>query len=286
MTNAEVRVRLDTARREAGFTLVEALLGLVISGLLASAMLALVIGQTQYYERMDDQIWAEQTNRATIDLMLSELRMAVPSDLVAAEDDSVSFRFDVLRAIVCDSTAADEATVMAYDSIAGWGLAGGFIGTAYSDPFVASFDYRDGFVPTVGTSGATPKATCTASGGPTTYPDANYATMTGWTGKYPGGVPDRGALVRFYGRLTYRFGPSTFFTTRTALWRGVQELTGPFDNGAEFDYVMEDGSVANKVPASKFDEVRAVRVIATSVGDGTNRFGVQRNLQFDIYFRN
>ncbi len=281
-----MHVNSNTVRTQSGFTLIEALLGMVISALLASAMLALIISQSRYYEQMDDQIWAEQTNRATMDLMLSEFRMASDGDLLAAENDSVSFRFDVLRALVCDTTGLDEATVMAYDSIAGWGLAGGFIGTAYSDPFVVDYEYEDNFVPAVASSGAGPKAVCTATGAPGTYPNASYAALTGWTAKFLGGVPEPGAVVRFYGKLTYRFDPSTIFATRTALWRGVQELTGPFENGAEFDYVMDDGSVADKVPASKFDEVVAVRVVAVSVGDGANRYAVQRNLQFDIPFRN
>ena len=49
---------------------------------------------------------------------------------------------------------------------------------------------------------------------------------------------------------------------------------------------MVDGSVQSSVSAADFDDVRAVRVTATSVGDGANRFAVQRDLQFDIPFRN
>jgi prepilin-type N-terminal cleavage/methylation domain-containing protein len=271
---------------DSGFTLVEALIAMVVSGFLASAMLALVLGQSRFYERMDDQIWAEQTNRATIDLMLSELRQASTGDLIAAESDSVSIRFDIIRAVVCDSTAADEATLMAYDSIAAWGLAGGFIGTAYSDPYVEDFEYVDGWLPTTGSTGSTPKATCVANGAPGTGTDNTFATMTGWGAQFTNGVPDRGAFVRFYGRLTYRFAASTFFESRAALWRGAQELTGPFVNGAAFSYVMANGSVQNSVASGSFDQVRAIRVTATAVGDGANRYNVQRDLEFEIPFRN
>ena len=93
-------------------------------------------------------------------------------------------------------------------------------------------------------------------------------------------------MVRFYSRLAYHFSPSTFFETRTALWRGAQELVGPFENGAAFSYVMDDGSVENSVSSSDFDEVVAIRVTATAVGDGANRYDVERDLQFDIPFRN
>lgn len=269
-----------------GFTLVEALVSMVISGVVASALLSLMLGQSRFYEQTDDQLWAEQTNRATFDLVSSELRMASAEDLLAAESDSVAVRFDIMRAIVCDSTAADAAVLMVYDTVAAWGLDGGFVGTAYTDPYVEAFEYADGFLPTTVSTGSGPKATCVANGAPGTNPDNTYAELSGWSGDFASGVPDLGSMVRFYSRLSYHFAPSTFFTSRTALWRGAQELVGPFENDAMFRYVMDDGSVKNSVAASKFDEVEAIRLIVTAVGDGANRYSVERDLQFDIPFRN
>jgi prepilin-type N-terminal cleavage/methylation domain-containing protein len=277
---------MNRIRSEAGFTLVEALITLVISGLLASAMLSLMLGQSRFYERTDDQIWAEQSNRATFDIVSSELRMASAEDLLAAESDSVAVRFDIMRAIVCDSTAADAATLMVYDTVAAWGLDGGFTGTAYSDPYDEDFEYVDSWLPSTVATGSGPKATCVANGSPSTPPDNSFAELSGWSSNFTNGVPDRGGMVRFYSRLAYHFAPSSFFQSRTALWRGAQELVGPFESGAAFSYVMNDGSVENSVSSGDFDRVVAIRVTATAVGDGANRYDVERDLQFDIPFRN
>lgn len=277
---------MNRIQSQDGFTLVEALVALAISGILASAMLSLLLGQTRFYEHTDDQIWAEQSNRATIDLVSSELRMGSALDLLAARPDSVALRFDIMRAIVCDSVATDQATVLVYDTVAAWGLDGGFAGTAYSGPYEEDFEFADSFLPSTVSTGSGPKATCVANGAPSTSPSNTYATLSGWGGNFTGGVPDRGSIVRFYSRLSYRFAPSTFFASRTALWRGTQELVGPFENDAAFSYVMDDGTLKNNVPPSQLDEVVAVRLTATAVGDGANRFGVQRELQFDIPFRN
>ena len=277
---------MNRIKSQDGFTLVEALIGLVISGLLASALLSMMLGQSRFYERTDDQIWAEQSNRATFDLVSSELRMASAEDLLAAESDSVAIRFDIMRAIVCDSTAADAATLMVYDTVAAWGLDGGFIGTAYSDPYDEDFEYADAFLPSTVATGSGPKADCVANGSPTSPPDNSFAELSGWSSNFTNGVPDRGGMVRFYSRLAYHFSPSTFFESRTALWRGAQELVGPFENGAAFSYVMDDGSVESSVSSSDFDEVVAIRVTATAIGDGANRYQVERDLQFDIPFRN
>jgi len=271
---------------EAGFTLVEAMISLVISGLIASALLSLMLGQSRFYERTDDQIWAEQSNRATFDIVSSELRMASTADLLAAESDSIAVRFDIMRAIVCDSVNTDEATLMVYDTVAAWGLDGGFTGTSYSDPYVEDFEFADSWLPTTVSTGSGPKATCVASGAPTSVADNNFASFSGWAGNFTDGVPDPGAMVRFYSRLSYHFAPSTFFQSRTALWRGAQELVGPFENTAAFSYVMADGSVQNSVASGNFGQVRAIRVTATAVGDGANRYGVERDIQFDVAFRN
>ena len=102
---------------ESGFTLIEALIALVISGILASALVSLLIGQSRFYERTDDQMYAEQSLRASMDLVATELRMGSPSDLVSAEADSVTIRFDVIRGIVCDTTGADAVTAFSFERI-------------------------------------------------------------------------------------------------------------------------------------------------------------------------
>ncbi len=271
--------------REAGFTLVEALIALVISGVLATALISLLLGQSRFYERTDAQIYAEQSLRGAMDLVASELRMGSGADLLAAEPDSVSLRFDLVRAVVCDTTGADAVAAFALDRITDANLAGGFSGTAVSGPYEETFDYADGWMPTESSTGTGPETTCVAVGAPSGLDVDDYAVLTGWTSQF-GARPDPGSVVRVYGRLTYRFAPSTFFATRTALWRGSQELIGPLENEASFSYVMDDGSVESSVSGSDLRDVIAVRVTATALGDGPNRYDVARPIEFDIPFRN
>jgi hypothetical protein len=94
-----------------------------------------------------------------------------------------------------------------------------------------------------------------------------------------------GAVVRVYGTLTYSFASSSF-SSGTALWRNDQELVAPFDAGAQFEYVEQDGSVHGTVTGSSLKDVRSIRVSASAVGSGSNRFDVSRDLSFDIPLRN
>ena len=204
---------------ESGFTLIEALIALVISGILASALVSLLIGQSRFYERTDDQMYAEQSLRASMDLVATELRMGAPDDLVAAQEDSVTIRFDVIRGIVCDTTGADAVTAFAFERITDANIGGGAVGTAMSGPYDEPFTYADAWLPTESATGSGPKTSCLATGAPAGLSDDSYAVLTGWTSGM-GVRPDPGSVLRFYGSLTYRFAPSTFFATRTALWRG------------------------------------------------------------------
>lgn len=281
--------RANNARlvhNEGGFTLVEALVALTISGILASGLISLLVGQSRFYDRTDDQLNAEQVAQATFDLVSAELRMASAQDLLAAASDSVTIRFDVVRGVVCDSTGSDEASIYVYNRTTNAGLTGSFFGIAVSGPYEETFEYEDNWNPTPTATGSGPKSDCTASGTPGTAPDSDYLRVTGWGARFTDGVPERGALMRGYGSLTYRFAASSFFATRTALWRGTQELVGPFDNTAAFSYVMANGSVQSFVSGSALDSVIAVRMTATATGEGSNPHNISRPLAFDVPFRN
>jgi len=271
---------------ERGFTLVEALIALTISGIVATALVSLLLAQSRFYQRTDDQMSAEQAAQATFDLVSSEIRMAGADDLMEAEADSVTFRFDLLQGIVCEPTGSDEVAMHVFERTANAGLTSSFVGVAVSDPYETTFEYEDSWNPTPSASGSGPRADCVAAGGDGSGPDGDYLRISGWTSRFSAGVPQRGALVRVYGQVTYKLASSSFFDGQWALWRGTQELVGPFEAGATFSYVMSDASVQSSVASSDLEEVVAVRLTATAVGAGTNRYDVERPVVFDVPFRN
>lgn len=274
--------RLDAARGAGGFTLVEMLIALVVAGVLAGSVVSLLMRQNSFYGKNDDAIYAQQTVRGTAELMASELRMAAPEDIELATSDSVQIRFDVLRGVVCGSSGS-TVYYYVYDEPTGVNLPSGR-GTAVSDPDSASFSYKDGWDGS-GSSSATALTVCTAAnGGVAQSADATLFRAVDWSGSGLA-TPDVGAVVRVYGNLTYGFGSSSF-TSGTALWRNDQELVAPFDAGAAFQYVEQDGTVHGSVTGSSLLDIRMIRVSATAIGSGSNRFDVSRDLSFDIPLRN
>ncbi|MEN8143861.1 MAG: prepilin-type N-terminal cleavage/methylation domain-containing protein [Gemmatimonadota bacterium] len=271
-------------RSQAGFTMIELLISVVIMSIVTASVMSLLVGQGTLYRNTNDALYTQQTVRAVSDLMTAELRMATATDILAAEADSVSIRFDINRGVVCDATGADEVAIFWYDSVTNVSLTGGTSGLAYSHPYDDDYQYKEGFPGTVTATGAGPKAVCTGVGVSGGAPNDNYLTMIGWTANFADGVPDRGSLIRSYGRLTYRLDPSVF-TSGTALWRGTQELVAPLRT-TSFSYLMNDASVLTSVPAASLADIDAIRITGVAEGDDAAQTGASRSFNLEIPLRN
>lgn len=293
-------MRYEQRRRvgRAGFTLVEMMMAVVITGIVGTAIVTLLLRQNKFYGQNDDLVYARQSIRAAVDLISSEIRMASPSDIVAATSDSLTIRFDLQRGVVCGSDpSSGDATVYVFDVVSNANISA-VSGIAWSGPYDSAFVYDDGWNPTPSQTGSTPRATCGAAGAPTTGPDNVYQVVDNWSGQtfkkltsptatYSGSdaVPPRGALVRQYGTLTYRFGASSY-TSGIAVWRNQQELVSPFKSGANFHYVLSDGTVTSAPSASQLSEIVKVRMSAVATGDGKNPYDVDQSIAYEIPLRN
>ncbi len=268
---------------QAGVTLVEALIVIVMVGLLGSAAVSLLRSQDRFYTRLDHGVTAEQAVRIAADLVSSELRMGAPEDVLAAEADSVSLRFDVFRGVVCETNGANAVYLFVFDSVPNPSLPTSFEGTAYSLPYVVDYEYADGWVGTTSASSAAQTA-CTNNGAPSGSPASMYRDMSGWVGNFPSGLPARGSIVRRYRQLTYRLGASGF-GAGWGLYRGTQELVSPLDPSSTFEYVLANGTVLTSVPAGNLQDIRLIRLRTVAV-DQDPRFDLTRQLDADIPLRN
>lgn len=273
------------ADRVPGFTLVEILVALVVTGILAGGVISLLLRQNEFYGQTDDVVFAEQSLRATADVVASELRMASPADIVEADPDRLTFEYDLVRAVVC-KVDGDAVYYYVVDEAENANV-GDQVGVAFRNPYsAAGYLYDRDYVRerTVAMDPTDAIATvCETDGGPTATA-ANFSRfrrIPSWDASV--GPPADGAYLRFFGRLTYRFGPSGI-SDGTALFRGTQELASPFRPDASFRYVMDDGSVVDGT--TDFGEIRSVRISATAVGDGTNRYDVARSMDYDVALRN
>lgn len=280
-------------RSPAGFTLVEMLVALVITGIMAGAVISLLMGQNRFYGSTDDVVFAEQNLRATSDLLSSELRSIYPaegpdSDVVTAGSGELTFRVDRKRGVVCGISSGDVYVFLFSEASApnikssgrGHATREAFSSSTWSydswDPMSTTMDRATG-------TGSTIVGTCESNGGPTAT-SQNYDQFVAFR-DWGTTLPENGSILRIYGEVTYSFG-SSGFGSGTAIFRNGQELAAPFASDAGFSYVMTGGGVQSSVSSSAFDDIERIRMSATAVGESPNRYDVTRDLQFDIPLKN
>lgn len=86
-----------------GFTLVELIIGIVLGTLLIAAALQVLITNQRTYTAQNAQIQGEQTTRAALDALSSDLREISPrgGDLISMSDSSVTIRAARKLGLVC-----------------------------------------------------------------------------------------------------------------------------------------------------------------------------------------
>ncbi|MFW6193738.1 MAG: PilW family protein [Gemmatimonadota bacterium] len=290
-TAAGAQARRGVCRGVSGFTLVEMLIALVITGIMAAGVISLLMGQNRFYGSTDDAVNAEQNLRATSDLLASELRgihagSGSASDLVTAQSDELTFRLDTHRGVVCETTA-DDVYVYLFSEPSAPNVKSSGRGHAVREAFAGSAWTYDGWDPTSGTmSRATGPShgiaeTCEDGSGPeaTSSNYSRFVVFEDWSAA----EPEVGSILRIYGEVTYEFGDSGF-GSGTAILRNDQELAAPFEDDAGFRYVMDGGDVESST--TNFESVERIRIGATAVGEGANRYDVTRDMEFDIPLKN
>ncbi len=91
----------DTRRARGGFTLVEVLVALVISTLLAAVVFQMMSGQSRIVATQSAKEEAQQNVRGALEVISSELRGAVPAGILSADAQALTFMQPRMWGLVC-----------------------------------------------------------------------------------------------------------------------------------------------------------------------------------------
>lgn len=92
----------DRPRGRAGFTLIELMMALVLSGLLGTLVFQFIQGESRTVELQNARGAVLQNARGTIELLTGELRTVSALGIVAGDESSVTFRLPVAWGVYCE----------------------------------------------------------------------------------------------------------------------------------------------------------------------------------------
>lgn len=266
--------RAPSVRGTAGFSLVEMLIGIVVTGVVGAAVVGVVLEQSAFYQENSRLVTANSSLRSAADRMSSELRMVRRGDVLEAESDRLTVRFGTASGVVCEAGAT--AAYIYLHRVPG------------EDPETVRYleprfdgDWRTGLG--WGDLQEDSSQECAGHGAPSGQPASHYRRVSSW----PTGSPEVGSLIYGTERLVYEF---ELRGDRLVLARDGRQLAAPFrrGEGPYFRYFRSDGTeLSSPVTGSSREEIAVVRVEATARGhDPNQRFEGDRTIDLRIPFRN
>jgi prepilin-type N-terminal cleavage/methylation domain-containing protein len=275
------RANMTAARR--GMTIIELLFALVILGLFASAAVRLLLLQSSFYDRQLKQREARTVSRASVNVMVSELRMAESSGAVeSVSADAITLRVPFAMGMFCgNSSGASVIALLPTDSTVLANAAPS--GHAWRD-VRGTYTYTNAAM----TVAAANAAVCTA---------ANITALSG--GRVIAVTPvlptsaSAGDVVFLYQRLRYEFADSGVLPGRRALWRVIvdtgarDELAAPFDNSSGFRFFQFDRDTSDATANAA--DVRGIELVfdATSQTARAGAASAERApLRTSVFFNN
>lgn len=282
--------------RRKGFSLAEALVAMVVLGIVSAALTRMVVEQMRFFSYTQSDRSARSAARNSMQVMLSDLRMvqADSAGVRAASTSSITVRVPYRFGLVC-GTASGVTTVsmLPIDSMVSTMAV--YAGYAYRPRgSTGLYNYPSGTT----TKNASSQATlCTTTAGIKTV------TVAGRAGEIFDLVPTItmdlqtnvvGMSVFFYQTVQYYFAASTTYPGYLALWRSVtggstDELMAPFKTGSQFQFYTSGSDASSSTVPSPITNITGVDVVLIAVGNRTpagRTAPPQEKMVTSVFFKN
>ena len=103
---------MSSANRRAGFTLVELLVAVVLTGILSTILFQMIRGQTAFTQMQSAREEVDQNTRGALELISSELRAVPAAGIVTAGTDRITFRLPRVWGILCAPATGSSAVAI------------------------------------------------------------------------------------------------------------------------------------------------------------------------------
>ncbi|MFC1575415.1 PilW family protein [Gemmatimonadota bacterium] len=264
-----------------GFTLVEALVAMVLSTLVVILVASVFLVQNDFYADSVARSGLNENVRSAVSLVSSELRAVSFGGIVAAEPDSVVFRVPLAVGGVCAVNGTETFVLFPLG------------GEAVDPAEVSGYGVRDTdgewtytsatWASVYGVSGGAAAQTCALAGADTVGARNDFYRLDG-LGASPAIQP--GDLVMIYQELVFRLALSTLDSVSTALYRGpagspLTEYATGLSMDSAFEYQLVDRTpFIRRVTGGRLDRIAVIRLTALGVA-ASSRAGAD-SLSFQL----
>ncbi len=276
----------DTAPAQAGpsvgFTLLEMLITMLIVALIGSALMRLLLVQSDFTNQQEAVRSARAVSQGTLNFLLSELRMVeVSGGVEAATAKSVRLRVPYRFGIVCGTSGGTTTlSLLPTDS------------ATVSNSTLSGYAWRatsGDYTYETGVSIGSGSASACGAESITTLPGGQIFGISPATAA-PAGTP-----AFLYQTVTYQFDNSTVVPGRVGFWRTPQatgvpeEIATPFDTTAAFQFYVLNASSPQSAPPADLGDLRGLQLLLNGASELTPQ-GKSSPVTFElsaaVFFKN
>jgi type II secretory pathway pseudopilin PulG len=252
--------RTDT-HREAGMTMIELIVGILVATLIMSGLISLFLNQTRLFGEWQSERNAREAVRGASQVLIADLRRVETSGgIESATGSAVTLRIPFAMGIVCSSTAATTVvSLLPADSLT--------YATAIASGYAVRASSGYAYQTTLSGVSAGSAATCTS---------ASITTLTG--GQVIDVTPGAGTTVAvgtpfmLYQRVTYEFETTSAGTvlTRTVLGGSSTEevvVERFVPAGTRFRFFVWTSNTAQDAAPADLTTIRGFELYLEGQGD-------------------
>ncbi len=240
-------------RNAKGFTLIELMIGAVVTGIIGVAMTQMLVHNSRFVAHAEASLNARQVARAAMNVMGAELAMVSNGGLTAASATSITLRVPFAFGILCDrvsdhriaSLVPTDSVMFASASADGLAWRGIFGSGEYTFMAVSSVET---------TTQHSNEHKCTDQG-ISILTDGKMINM-----HVDADTLSIGDTFYLYQTIRYQFAASADLSGRLGLWRkrgsdADEEILAPFDNASSFAFYVSGAATAQVSPPTSLPDV-------------------------------
>jgi Tfp pilus assembly protein PilV len=250
----------------AGFTLIEALISLVLSAFVVMLVSSTFLIQNNYYATQLQRTRVQDNARVATEMIAAEIRSASAGGFVVAGARTLTVRAPMVVTVLCSRSGTGAADVHTEGGQAGLDVAE-VAGVAVRDSATGAWSYANATWATLNGSDAGSASSCAGNGADVTGAATEFHGLANLNTLFSP-VPSEGDVVMLFRETTFKIQASVLDPTGLGLFRGsygdplIEFATG-MDTTARFQYrTTGTSSYADTLTGAAVANVDAVRIVA------------------------